>query len=657
MADITPNIVVSQPSQLFTLARSFKANANGKIYIGQIDADPTIPANQIQVYVENEDGSHVPVAQPIVINAGGYPVYNGQIAKFVTVQGHSMAIYDAYNVQQFYFPNVLKYDPDQFKTELSLPSGAGKIGTESGVTVQDSINSLIENNIELGVELTRVYRSAREISKDIQLGFPQRFAFVGDSTMFGATVGDLSVQSAQNPPAMFAQAFNLIFGTATNTDNYAISGTTLHGFITGGEGYQPWAEFSSVVAATGAGTIFCNFCINDSQLNYDIDVYRDELVQFINISRNRGLTPILCTPNPNIPYDIIDEVKGKRLFNYIEVMRNVAHKLRVDLVDQYSYVMSSINEYDIAEMIPDGVHPANFVYRQMGYNMIIPFVSTNKINRTGDVSTMAMTQFYHAGLSNFSIEKRLGERSGITVSGDYNGAGGITSPVIFERAFSGKSIAVMGLRWPNGGTCRISVNNGNYGLDFMINPDTGGFEESYVAKNSYGNTSILHFDAEWPIFGRCMAGLNIFSMLFVSNNVSTNGMAMCGLVARDNKKTIINKIGGFITPCSTVILPGVVFNPAINDTPVIFIDRSGALGMSIKLTSSGSLTLETVIGSESLYSGTVSPGTYDVKIVFFRRGNDYYTDITVAGINKEILLASPMPDLILSSPTIGYVTE
>lgn len=115
MADIIPNVVVSMPSQLFTLARSFKAAANGKIYIGKIDTDPTIPSNQIQVYIQNEDGSTVPVAQPILINAGGYPVYLGQISKFVTVEGHSMAIYDAYMVQQFYFPNVLKYDPDQFK--------------------------------------------------------------------------------------------------------------------------------------------------------------------------------------------------------------------------------------------------------------------------------------------------------------------------------------------------------------------------------------------------------------------------------------------------------------------------------------------------------------------------------------------------------------
>ncbi|STL29713.1 putative tail spike protein [Escherichia coli] len=137
MSDITANVVVSMPSQLFTMARSFKAVANGKIYIGKIDTDPVNPENQIQVYVENEDGSHVPVSQPIIINAAGYPVYNGQIAKFVTVQGHSMAVYDSYGTQQFYFPNVLKYDPDQFRSELALPSGASLIGVQPQGTLAE----------------------------------------------------------------------------------------------------------------------------------------------------------------------------------------------------------------------------------------------------------------------------------------------------------------------------------------------------------------------------------------------------------------------------------------------------------------------------------------------------------------------------------------
>lgn len=165
MSDITANVVVSNPSQLFTLARSFKAISNGRIYIGQIDTDPVDPANQIQVYLENEDGSHVPVAQPIIINAAGYPVYNGEIAKFVTVQGHSMAIYDAYNVQQFYYPNVLKYDPDQLSQQLAAPGN---------IMVDDS---------RVGVKQPMVgayLRSQHEKNTDYVT--PEDFGAIGDGT-------------------------------------------------------------------------------------------------------------------------------------------------------------------------------------------------------------------------------------------------------------------------------------------------------------------------------------------------------------------------------------------------------------------------------------------------------------------------------------------
>lgn len=159
MTDITANVIVSMPSQLFTMARSFKAVANGKIYIGKIDTDPENPENQIQVYVENEDGSHVPVAQPIIINAAGYPVYNGQIAKFVTVQGHSMAVYDAYGAQQFYFPNVLKYDPDQ-----ALPAFISKLAAVDGESY--IVGATYEQIRTSNVSGTQIKCVGREHNKD-----------------------------------------------------------------------------------------------------------------------------------------------------------------------------------------------------------------------------------------------------------------------------------------------------------------------------------------------------------------------------------------------------------------------------------------------------------------------------------------------------------
>lgn len=181
------NVVVSQPSQLFTLARSFKANANGKIYIGKIDTDPVNPENQIQVYVENEDGSHVPVSQPIIINAAGYPVYNGQIAKFVTVQGHSMAVYDAYGAQQFYFPNVLKYDPDQFEQrfmdEISSPDGYKIIGgLEARLSVYDIAAADGERNSD---QLNSVFAEFKGTPVKIYSSVPLTFTIDKETHLYG----------------------------------------------------------------------------------------------------------------------------------------------------------------------------------------------------------------------------------------------------------------------------------------------------------------------------------------------------------------------------------------------------------------------------------------------------------------------------------------
>lgn len=187
MSNIVPNVIISMPSQLFTLARKFQAASNGKIFIGKIDSDPTLPQNQVQVYVENEDGSHVPVSQPIIINAAGYPVYNGQIAKFVTVQGHSMAVYDAYGAQQFYFPNVLKYDPDQFEQrfmdEISSPDGYKIIGgLEARLSVYDIAAADGERNSD---QLNSVFAEFKGTPVKIYSSVPLTFTIDKETHLYG----------------------------------------------------------------------------------------------------------------------------------------------------------------------------------------------------------------------------------------------------------------------------------------------------------------------------------------------------------------------------------------------------------------------------------------------------------------------------------------
>ncbi|MDR1842299.1 MAG: phage tailspike protein [Citrobacter amalonaticus] len=120
MAD-QPTARVELPYQLYTLARAFKSCANGELYVGKVDMDPRNSANRITVYVENEDQSRTPIAQPIKINYGGYPVNSaGQVVKLVVLETYSIAVYSQPGNLEFYCP---RYNPDQLRFDL-LGDGA-----------------------------------------------------------------------------------------------------------------------------------------------------------------------------------------------------------------------------------------------------------------------------------------------------------------------------------------------------------------------------------------------------------------------------------------------------------------------------------------------------------------------------------------------------
>ena len=122
---MTANILVTSQYQPFTLPSKFGAVFNGKVYIGEIDKDPRV--SPIQVFIENEDGTQVQVPQPLRTNAGGYLVYNGQPAKFVTSSGYSMAVDSSLGEQIFYYPNVFKYDPAKLQEDLNKGVGAESV--------------------------------------------------------------------------------------------------------------------------------------------------------------------------------------------------------------------------------------------------------------------------------------------------------------------------------------------------------------------------------------------------------------------------------------------------------------------------------------------------------------------------------------------------
>ncbi|MGL5504611.1 MAG: phage tailspike protein, partial [Aeromonas veronii] len=134
------DILVTSPYRPFTLPNQFKAVFNGYIYCGTVDAaDPS--NSQVQVYLANEDGSRTPVAQPLRTNAGGFLVYNGQPAKFVTDSNHSLLVRDSLGNQVWYEPDMAVVDPDSFLELLASNTGASLVGTISGNSVQEDLDS------------------------------------------------------------------------------------------------------------------------------------------------------------------------------------------------------------------------------------------------------------------------------------------------------------------------------------------------------------------------------------------------------------------------------------------------------------------------------------------------------------------------------------
>ena len=88
----------------------------GEIYVGVADADPTVVANQIDLYVQEEDGTITAVSQPVTLGAGGVPLYNGSPVSLLVDGNYSLAVLSSTGSQVYYIPS----DQDVVK---SYPSG------------------------------------------------------------------------------------------------------------------------------------------------------------------------------------------------------------------------------------------------------------------------------------------------------------------------------------------------------------------------------------------------------------------------------------------------------------------------------------------------------------------------------------------------------
>ncbi len=78
---------------------------NGSIYVGSPDLDPQVPSNQLRVRAVQEDGSTVPISQPIRTGAGGVPMLNGSPVQLVVDGEYSIKVLNSFGAEVYYQPS------------------------------------------------------------------------------------------------------------------------------------------------------------------------------------------------------------------------------------------------------------------------------------------------------------------------------------------------------------------------------------------------------------------------------------------------------------------------------------------------------------------------------------------------------------------------
>ena len=134
--------IVKMPYEYFPNFNKDGPIYNGKIFIGEINTDPEIIANQKDVTYQDACNCVVetPIIQPIRTGSGGVPIYNNSPVRLFVDGAYSIKVLDKNNNQIYYTPNVTNGVPvtqDEFKDailSLTLADAIAKTDAVDGVT-------------------------------------------------------------------------------------------------------------------------------------------------------------------------------------------------------------------------------------------------------------------------------------------------------------------------------------------------------------------------------------------------------------------------------------------------------------------------------------------------------------------------------------------
>lgn len=183
----------------------------------------------------------------------------------------------------------------------------------------------------------------------------QVIEYYGASSVWGAKSGDTGTQVAVTEPMAFQAALpeNTPYTTVVNR---GISGATARDWLYGSPNIPvPWA---TQMTDSKASIVIMQIGINDMNA-YSLAEYTNALTELVKQTRAAGKIMVFETPGP---------ADNGALDSFVRGMIEVAAKLNVPLIDQYTYWTAYMADNNVAirTLVPDGTHPSDAWYIQKG---------------------------------------------------------------------------------------------------------------------------------------------------------------------------------------------------------------------------------------------------------------------------------------------------
>ncbi len=181
----------------------------------------------------------------------------------------------------------------------------------------------------------------------------QEIDYYGDSTVWGFASGTSGTRVAQPAPSIFA---SLLPAAARYTvRNEGVSRTTACQLLGGTDGTHP--DWPTQMRNSTAKFVIINHAINDQRadIGESVSAYKTCLTSLAQIAKQQGKNVIFETPNPT-------DQTGAGLDQYVTGMKEVAAAERLNLIDQYQYLLTYLNGQAIRTLMPDGIHPDDDTY-------------------------------------------------------------------------------------------------------------------------------------------------------------------------------------------------------------------------------------------------------------------------------------------------------